>query len=161
MTIFFVDFEKSVHFLAKFLNSNYPVTIRVHTKCGPDRFSRFDVYRLQTNNIDTQMIRNFVQKKVILGLNAKLLPHENLLFRGNHNLFWVFYVSVFHFVFCFFVTFYFVTVCNLVTLLLCIFFTFSIITSSLVTLKLFNLVQLSLLFRHTKKKCFCFYLCIL
>ena len=103
----------------------------------------------------------FRAKKVILGLNAKLLPHENLLFRGNHNLFWVFYVSVFHFVFCFFVTFYFVTVCNLVTLLLCIFFTFSIVTSSLVTLKLFNLVQLSLLFRHTKKKCFCFYLCIL
>ena len=103
----------------------------------------------------------FRAKKVILGLNAKLLPHENLLFRGNHNLFWVFYVSVFHFVFSFFVTFYFVTVCNLVTLLLCIFFTFSIVTSSLVTLKLFNLVQLSLLFRHTKKKCFCFYLCIL
>ena len=103
----------------------------------------------------------FRAKKVILGLNAKLLPHENLLFRGNHNLFWVFYVSVFHFLFSFFVTFYFVTVCNLVTLLLCIFFTFSIITSSLVTLKLFNLVQLSLLFRHTKKKCFCFYLCIL
>lgn len=103
----------------------------------------------------------FRAKKVILGLNAKLLPHENLLFRGNHNLFWVFYVSVFHFLFSFFVTFYFVTVCNLVTLLLCIFFTFSIVTSSLVTLKLFNLVQLSLLFRHTKKKCFCFYLCIL
>ena len=103
----------------------------------------------------------FRAKKVILGLNAKLLPHENLLFRGNHNLFWVFSVSVFHFVFSFFVTFYFVTVCNLVTLLLCIFFTFSIVTSSLVTLKLFNLVQLSLLFRRTKKKCFCLYLCIL
>ena len=63
-----MDFEKS-----KFLTIHKPSLgpCEVPQKFGPDRFSRFDVYRLQTNK-QTSNIDVYLDSMHVIGLNRRL-----------------------------------------------------------------------------------------
>ena len=63
--------------------------LRSHKKCGPNRYSRFDVYRLQTNRqTDKQSIhfKNFLLKGVYLNIVEEIKTAMHQLNDKKENL---------------------------------------------------------------------------